>query len=177
MEKLDFISTFRKQVGKHEIVLTDEQICIFYDYMIELLKWNQKINLTAIIDPKEIIIKHFIDSLIVLPYINPKDKVLDIGTGAGFPGIPLNIVKNDANYILVDSINKRIQFIDQIINKLKLKNIIAIHARAEELARETEYRGRMDIVVSRAVAPLNCLLEYMIPFVKKRWISNLYERT
>ena len=146
------------------IMFRKEQIEQFYEYMRLLKEWNEKINLTAITEPKEIITKHFIDSLTVLPYINENDKVIDIGTGAGFPGIPLKIAKPELNITLLDSLNKRITFLEEVISKLGLTDIYCIHGRAEEYALEK--REFYDVAVSRAVAELPVLLEYLLPFVK-----------
>ena len=131
-----------------------------------LLEWNEKINLTAITQPEEIKLKHFVDSLTVLKYINDDDKVIDIGTGAGFPGIPLKIMKENTKITLLDSLNKRINFLNIVIETLNLRNIQAIHGRAEEIARNKLYREKYDVAVSRAVANLSTLTEYMLPFVK-----------
>ena len=138
----------------------------FYTYMNLLIEWNKKINLTAIVEEKDIIIKHFLDSLTISKYINSNQKIMDIGTGAGFPGIPLKIFQENINMNLVDSLNKRITFLNEVVNKIELKNIVAIHSRAEDLAKIEEHREKYDIVVSRAVAKLNTLLEYMMPFIK-----------
>ena len=123
-------------------------------------------NLTAITDEKEIIYKHFIDSISINKYIKEANNVMDIGTGAGFPGIPLKLLNKDINFVLVDSLNKRISFLEEIKKELKLEKIELIHARVEDLAKNEEYREKIDIVVSRAVANLSTLLEYMLPFVK-----------
>ena len=131
-----------------------------------LLEWNEKINLTAITQPDEVKLKHFVDSLTVLKYINDDDKVIDIGTGAGFPGIPLKIMKENTKITLLDSLNKRINFLNIVIETLNLRNIQAIHGRAEEIARNKLYREKYDVAVSRAVANLSTLTEYMLPFVK-----------
>ena len=141
-----------------------EQISKFYKYMNMLIEWNEKINLTAIIEPNEIILKHFIDSLTIYKDIPNKSSVVDVGTGAGFPGIPLAIMNESLKITLVDSLNKRLIFLQEVINELNLKNIQAVHGRAEEYIREK--REHYDIATSRAVAKLNVLLEYMIPFVK-----------
>ena len=123
MEKNDF-SNLMKQYGKEiEIVFTEEQIEKFYKYMNLLIEWNEKINLTAIIKPEEIILKHFIDSLTILKYIGKNETFLDIGTGAGFPGIPIKIMHEDVNVTLLDSLNKRIRFLDIVIKELKLEKI------------------------------------------------------
>lgn len=138
----------------------------FYQYMQLLIEWNEKINLTAITEPKDIILKHFIDSITINKYIKDSDNIMDIGTGAGFPGIPLKIMNSDKKFVLVDALNKRINFLNQVCEKLGLKDIKCIHTRAEELANNAEHREIYEIVVSRAVARLNILLEYMLPFVK-----------
>lgn len=138
----------------------------FYKYMKLLIEWNNKINLTAITDEKEIILKHFIDSITINKYLKGKESVLDIGTGAGFPGMPLKILNNDINFTLADSLNKRIIFLEEVCKELELKNINCVHGRAEELGNNVNYREKYDIVTSRAVAKLNVLLEYMLPFVK-----------
>ena len=142
-----------------------EMIMSFYKYMDLLIEWNKKINLTAIVEPKEIILKHFIDSLTISKYIDEGMKLIDIGTGAGFPGIPLSIVNNNnIEYDLVDSLNKRIIFLEEVFNQLKLKNIRAFHSRAEDFIKGK--REEYDIAVSRAVAPLRILVEYLLPYVK-----------
>ena len=138
----------------------------FYEYMKLLIEWNEKINLTAIIEQNDIILKHFIDSITINKYIKDSDTIMDIGTGAGFPGIPLKIMNSDKKFVLLDSLNKRINFLNQVCEELRLKNIKCIHARAEELANNEEHRELYETVVSRAVARLNVLLEYMLPFVK-----------
>lgn len=138
----------------------------FDKYMQLLLEWNEKINLTAITEQDQIILKHFIDSVSILKYIKDNDKVIDIGTGAGFPGIPIKIMNETLDITLVDSLNKRINFLNEIIQSLELDKIQAIHARAEELGRNKKHREVYDIAVSRAVANLSTLLEYLMPFVK-----------
>lgn len=133
---------------------------IYSDYLIEV---NSHTNLTSITDPEEIKIKHFEDSLSVLPYINEGNKVLDIGAGAGFPGIPLRIEKN-FDLTLVDSVNKKVNFMNEVIDKLDLSNARAIHTRAEDFAKEN--RESFDVVVSRAVANMSTLSELCLPFLK-----------
>ena len=149
-----------------EIELTKEQIEKYYNYMNLLLEWNEKINLTAIIDPKEIILKHFVDSLTIAKYIKDDEKMIDVGTGAGFPGIPLSIVKENIDIVLLDSLNKRINFLEEVKENLKLENITTIHGRAEEFGKNKNEREKYDIATSRAVASLNILLEYLLPLVK-----------
>lgn len=159
---MDFIGKLKE----FNIEINEEQIKSFEKYMNLLLEWNEKINLTAITQPEEVKLKHFVDSLTVLKYINDDDKVIDIGTGAGFPGIPLKIMKENTKITLLDSLNKRINFLNIVIETLNLSNIQAIHGRAEEIARNKLYREKYDVTVSRAVANLSTLSEYMLPFVK-----------
>ena len=146
--------------------LSEEQLEKFKEYYKLLIEWNEKINLTAITEESEVITKHFADSLTICKYIPNNAKVIDVGTGAGFPGIPLRIVNNSLNITLLDSLNKRINFLDEVISKLELKNIQTIHGRAEEVAHEKEHREQYDIAVCRAVAKLNVLAEYMLPYLK-----------
>lgn len=166
MEKQVFKQELEQKAKKMQINLSENQVDQFYKYMELLLEWNEKINLTAIIEPKEIILKHFIDSVTILPYINTQNKVLDIGTGAGFPGIPLKILNKENEFTLLDSLNKRINFLNDVIQSLNLEKIKAIHGRAEEFIKQNGERESYDIVTSRAVARLNILLEYMLPFTK-----------
>ena len=165
--EFEIISEELENVAKQiEIELTKKQIEKFYNYMNLLLEWNEKINLTAIIEPKEVILKHFVDSLTIAKYIKENEKLIDVGTGAGFPGIPLSIVKENTDIVLLDSLNKRINFLEEIKQNLKLKNITTIHGRAEEFGKNKKEREIYDIATSRAVAPLNILLEYLLPLVK-----------
>lgn len=153
---------------KFNIQLTDNQIEQFIAYCNLLVEWNNKMNLTAIKEPEEIAVKHFIDSCSILNYVKIKKNasVIDIGTGAGFPGIPLKIIRNDLNITLLDSLNKRIVFLNEVAKQLNI-SITTIHGRAEEYGRKEDYRESFDVAISRAVAPLNVLSEYCIPFVKK----------
>lgn len=164
------IEEFEVEIKKHlqelQIELDEKQIKQFYLFMELLLSWNERINLTTITDQKEIILKHFVDSLTVAKYIKQNAKVIDVGTGGGFPGIPLKIYRPDLNVILLDSLNKRINFLDEVIEKLKLENVQAIHGRAEDVARDKKYRESFDVATSRAVANMSTLSEYLLPFVK-----------
>ncbi len=135
----------------------------FEKYGQMLIGTNKKFNLTSIDDPDQIRIKHFEDSLTIKSYINDGMKVLDIGSGAGFPGIPLRIEK-DFDLTLIDSVNKKVNFMNQVIDELDLKNTRAIHVRAEDYAKE--HREEFDMVISRAVANLSTLSEYALPFLK-----------
>lgn len=166
MELEEFTKIFNNYLEKLNLTLTEEQIEKFYNYMNLLIEWNKKINLTAIIEPKDIILKHFIDSLTIEKYIKKGENIIDVGTGAGFPGIPLKIAREDLKITLADSLNKRINFLNEVINKLDLKNIETIHTRAEELGKNKKFREKFDIATSRAVANMSTLSEYLIPFVK-----------
>lgn len=143
-----------------------EQLEKFYKYMNLLIEWNEKMNLTAITEPNDIILKHFIDSITINKYIENNAKVVDVGTGAGFPGIPLSIIRTDLQITLVDSLNKRLIFLQEIKKELELKNIDIVHARAEEFGQNKKYRETFDIATSRAVANLSTLSEYLVPLVK-----------
>lgn len=149
------------------IKLNNEQLNNYYIYKELLIEWNNKINLTAITDDEEIIDKHIIDCLEVVKYIKENQSIIDVGTGAGLPGIIIAIYFEGAvNVTLFDALNKRIIFLQEVINKLNLKNVEAIHGRAEETSKEQKYRETYDIVISRAVARLNILMELTAPFVK-----------
>ncbi len=137
----------------------------FLRYRQELLDWNARFNLTAITDPEEVLIKHFLNSLSLLRvYDKPQTCLLDIGAGAGFPGLPLKIVRPDWHVTLLEATGKKVTFLQHIIETLQLENVEAVHGRAEELGHETEYRGKFDVVTARAVASLPILLEYAAPF-------------
>lgn len=166
MDEEKFIKELCSKAEILNIKISSDQVEKFYKYMGLLLGWNEKINLTAITDQKEIILKHFIDSITINSYLQKAERILDIGTGAGFPGIPLKIIEENKEFVLLDSLNKRILFLQTVIEKLNLKKIKAVHNRAEEFIKEKDERESYDIVVSRAVAKLNVLLEYMLPFTK-----------
>ena len=162
----DFREIFNNYLEDLNIKLSEEQVEKFYRYMNLLIEWNEKINLTAIVKPEEIILKHFVDCLTIEKYIEKNSKVIDVGTGAGFPGIPLKIIREDLEITLVDSLNKRLVFLNEIITNLNLNKIHIIHSRAEELGKDKNYREKFDVATSRAVANLSTLSEYLIPFVK-----------
>lgn len=146
----------------------DEEMYRNFDFYAELLvSWNEKINLTAITDPLGITEKHFLDSLAVFKddIIPQNSSVIDVGTGAGFPGIPMKIYRNDLKVTLLDSLNKRINFLTEVSNKLSL-GMICIHSRAEDGAKKADLREKFDIATARAVAPLPILCEYCLPYVK-----------
>ena len=163
-----FREELRKFAAEIKIELDAEQLEkfeIFYKFVTD---WNEKINLTAITEPREFILKHFIDSLTLWDeekFFDVK-KIMDVGTGAGFPGIPLKIFKPNLEIFLLDSLNKRVEFLKKVVAELDLKNMICLHGRAEDFAREKNFREQFDLAISRAVARLNILAEYCLPFVK-----------
>ncbi len=165
MEATELLRSSFSEMG---IALTDQMSNDFTKYSLLLRQWNEVMNLTAITDEKEIVLKHFADSVSVLKYMDIPENAaaLDIGTGAGFPGLPVKIVRPDIKMTLVDSLNKRVNFLKAVCDELKLTDIECIHARAEELSRKADKRESFDYCLSRAVAPLNVLAEYCIPFIK-----------
>lgn len=166
-ENINFEKMLFEEAKKNSIILDNDQINKFIKYKELLKEWNNKINLTAITADKQILMKHFIDSLEVVKYINKNSNVIDVGTGAGFPGIVIAIYfKGDIKITLIDALNKRIDFLEEVIKELNLLNIEIVHARAEEFGQKEKYRESYDYAVSRAVAPLNILLEFDIPFIK-----------
>ena len=171
MEQIEFEKIMKDYCGVLNIEITQEQIEKFYKYMNLLIEWNEKINLTAITEPKDVILKHFIDCLTINKYVKTDDNLIDVGTGAGFPGIPLKIMNKDLKVVLADSLNKRINFLNEVIDELNLEKIETIHARIEELGQNKNYREKFDIVTSRAVANLATLSEYMLPLNRIGGIS------
>lgn len=166
MLKEEFAKKMKEISNEIGILLEEKQINQFYTYMELLLEWNEKINLTAITKPEEIILKHFIDSMTIAKYIDKNVTLIDVGTGAGFPGIPLKIIREDVEITLLDSLNKRINFLNEVIKQLGLTKIQTIHARVEELGKNKKYREKFDYATSRAVANLSTLAEYLMPLVK-----------
>lgn len=164
-EKQEYI---KKEFEKIDIILSEMQISQFEMYYELLIEKNKVMNLTAITEFREVVQKHFIDSVMIHKLTKPQkgEYWLDLGTGAGFPGIPLKIVYPEADFLLLDSLNKRILFLNEVIEKTGLEGIHAIHGRAEELAKKQEYREKFDYCVSRAVANLASLSEYCLPFVR-----------
>ena len=158
----------KEKLGDLEINLTDrmlEQFDLYYELLVE---WNKMMNLTGITEYEEVLTKHFVDSISIVKVmdLNNVEWVIDIGTGAGFPGIPLKIVYPHLKVTLLDSLNKRIKFLDTVIAELGLANIYTMHGRAEDYAKKEEYREQYDLCVSRAVANLSTLSEYCLPYVK-----------
>lgn len=175
INKMNFIKSKFKEI---QIELSERQAEQFLMYYEMLVETNKVMNLTAITEFEEVVLKHFIDS-VTLPkdYIFENMKLIDIGTGAGFPGIPLKIVYPEIEVVLLDSLNKRIGFLNDVMDKLGLKKIIAVHGRAEDYAKQTQYREQFDLCVSRAVAKLVSLSEYCIPFVKRGGFFISYKAT
>lgn len=166
MKKEEFFEKMQEKSMVLGVRFLVEQAEQFFEYMNLLIEWNEKMNLTAIIEPEEIILKHFIDSITILKDIEDGSKLVDVGTGAGFPGIPLSIMNPTLKITLVDSLNKRLIFLQEVVDKLGLQNIEIVHARAEEFGQNKNYREQFDIATSRAVANLSTLSEYLIPLVK-----------
>ena len=155
--------------GLHRLCLelTGQQLEQFVRYREELLEWNTRINLTAITDPDEVLLKHFLDSLsLLLVYDRPAARLLDIGAGAGFPGLPLKIVRPQWLVLLLEATGKKVAFMRHVIETLQLRDVIALHGRAEELGHDVGYRASFDVVTARAVASLPTLLEYAAPFCR-----------
>jgi len=153
---------------KINIFLSDKQAGQFKIYYEMLIRKNEVMNLTAITEFEEVLSKHFLDSIMIKEIVQPKigESLIDVGTGAGFPGLPLKIVYPQLRIVLLDSLNKRVQFLNEVIGELGLENIIAVHGRAEDFAKRPEYREQFNYCVSRAVSNLTSLSEYCLPFVK-----------
>lgn len=172
-KKKNFIYNYFNTIN---ITLSKNQVNQFIKYYELLNIWNKKIDLTTIVDFEDVVIKHFIDSSYISKFINFNYKsIIDVGTGGGFPGIPLKIIFPESNILLLDSLSKRINFLNIVIEELNLKDIKAIHNRAEELAHNEEYRESFDISISRAVANLSTLSEYCLPFLKNKGIFISYK--
>jgi 16S rRNA (guanine527-N7)-methyltransferase len=148
------------------INLSQAQREAFQWYSRELRQWNERFNLTAITEPVDIEVKHFLDSLTCLKVLEPTGRLIDVGTGGGFPGIPIKLVCPQLKVTLIESTRKKVDFCLHVIDELKLDDINALHARAEDLGRDPDHRGQYEMAVARAVAPMNVLAEYLLPFLK-----------
>lgn len=165
---LDILEKFLKDNGY------DENYCKkFSTYYSMLIEWNNKFNLTSITDEREIQIKHFIDSLLPNSFLQDKKYICDVGCGAGFPSIPLSIINEDKNFTLIDSVNKKVNFIKELIKELNLKNVTAVHTRAEDFAKDNFQK--FDACVARALAQMPTLLEYTLPLIKKGGLLIAYK--
>lgn len=161
---------FVQALSERGINLTPEQVNQFELYYELLVEWNQKINLTAITEKKDVFLKHFYDSLMTLwmmPLESYHVTLCDVGAGAGFPSIPLKIVHPELQVTIVDSLNKRITFLEELVSALGLSGVTCVHGRAEDVGQNPAYRGQFDVVTARAVAALNVLSEFCLPLVKK----------
>lgn len=165
MNDIEFLREGAKKLG---LTLTSSQLKQLKDYKDYTLEINKSLNLTSITEDEDFIIKHFLDSLTLSNVydFSKVNRIMDMGTGAGIPGIPMKILYPEIPFVLVDSLNKRIQFLKDVVERLKLKSIDCIHGRAEELGQDKRYRETFDVVISRAVAHLAVLSEYCIPFLK-----------
>lgn len=171
-----------QQIG---FTLNAEQVRQFELFYRELVEWNQKLNLTAITDYQEVQTKHFLDSLVSLPILAdalgqplPLTQPLhciDVGTGAGFPGLPFKIAMPRLRWTLMDGTGKKVQFLSQLVAKLRLDHIAVVQGRAEELGKQSAYRAQFDLVTARAVAPLNTLVEYLLPLVRRDGWAMIYK--
>ena len=163
-----FTEALQDAAAKYGLKLTESQISDFNVYYELLVEWNQKINLTALTSPEDVAVKHIIDSLSCFKQelFKPGTTLIDVGTGAGFPGLPLKIYYPELKLTLLDSLNKRVKFLQLVVDKLNLNGVEVIHARSEEVARQKKYREKFDLASARAVARLPILAEYCLPFVK-----------
>ncbi len=165
----DFTTELRAAAEAASLSLSEEQILKFTRYDALLVDWNERMNLTAITEPRDVAVKHMVDSLTAYDkaLFSGAPTVIDVGTGAGFPGVPLKIFDPSIRLTLMDSLAKRLAFLEAVVEDLGLTGVTCVHARAEDAAHEPQRRERYDIAVSRAVARLPVLLEYTLPFVKK----------
>lgn len=164
------IEQFIDYLKLNGIELSATQLQQFERYYQLLIEWNEKINLTAITEKEEVYLKHFYDSVMLLwamPLAEYNIRLVDVGAGAGFPSIPLKIIKPDLKVTIVDSLNKRINFLDLLVKELGLDNVSLVHGRAEDVGQNPEYRAKFDLATARAVASLNVLSEFCLPLVKK----------
>ena len=162
------MSDLTKLMDKLNIEEADAKADVLIRYMEKVLQWNEKVNLTAITDREEFVQKHLVDSLLCAETLEftESSSICDVGTGGGFPGVPLAVCYSEKEFVLMDSLAKRIKIVQQICDELSIKNVRALHGRAEDLARTEDYREAFDLCVSRAVANMRVLSEYCIPFVR-----------
>ena len=166
MELKEFKEIFVNESKDLNLEINDKQLELFYQYMNGIIDWNDKINVTAITDEKMFIVKHFVDSLAINKFVAQAKSIIDIGTGGGFPGIPLKIMNYDKKVTLIDSVNKKLNVIRDITKDMDLGELEILHSRAEDLASKQEYREAYDIATTRAVSNFSTILEYMLPFIK-----------
>lgn len=164
-----FSNLLKESALKEGIELNASTLGKLQIYFEMLMEWNKRINLTSITEEKDVVIKHFLDSLVLLKHLNiPENaKTIDVGTGAGFPGLVLKIVRPDLRVSLLDSLNKRLRFIAEVVGDLRLRDVELMHFRAEFAGKMEIYREQYDFALARAVAPMSQLLEYCVPFIKK----------
>lgn len=163
-----FKEILQKQAKLSNIELTDLEVNKLNRYYELLIEWNEKMNLTAITEPKDVALKHFCDSILLLKYaeIPQNSSLIDVGTGAGFPSLPIKIVRPDIKLCLLDSLKKRLTFLSEVVKDLELNEVQIVHSRAEDGSKKSELREKFDFATSRAVAQLNILAEYCLPYVK-----------
>lgn len=163
-----FKDILKEQAALSGIELSENQIDSLEKYYKLLIEWNEKMNLTALTEPHDVALKHFCDSILLLKYadIPQNSRLIDVGTGAGFPSVPIKIVRPDIRLCLLDSLNKRLVFLQEVVDKLGLQDVTIVHSRAEDGARKADLREKFDFATSRAVAQLNVLSEYCLPYVK-----------
>lgn len=164
----------RKMFEKFNIFISEEKIEKFENYYNLLIEYNKKFNLTAIIEREEVILKHFIDSVLGVDKVFG-DKLIDVGSGGGFPAIPLKIMRDDVMLTMLEATGKKCEFLKAVVDKLELKNVTVLNGRAEEIAKNEIYREKFDTCTARAVARLNSLCEYCMPFVKKGGLFLAYK--
>ena len=163
---MEFKEELKSVFANYNIDVTENQCALFEEYYKLIKEWNEKFNLTTILEQHDVIIKHFLDSVLIINDLKENAKVIDIGAGAGFPSVPIKIMRPDLEMVMLDGSNKRVTFLNEVIKQLKLENATAVHERCEIAAHKAEYRESFDYCVARAVAESNVLTEYCLPFVK-----------
>lgn len=163
---MDFKNKIKEKFNKYNINIDDNQIELLYNFHENLLKYNEIHNLTRIIDADDAIIKHYLDSVLPIKLLKNDSKIIDIGCGGGFPSIPVKILNDKLNITAIDSVNKKTNFVNLMKNTLNFSDFEVIHTRIEDLAHNLNYREKFDYAISRAVAPLNTIIEYSAPFLK-----------